>query len=298
MDFYAETTLFPAEHVIELAATAEASGWAGLSLADHAVYPMTSSSPYPYTADGNSYIRPEHEWHDPIVLIAAAAASTSTLKFMTGVYVLPMRHPVCVAKALSTLDSTAPGRTIFGVGAGWWREEFDVMGQPFDGRGRRMDEAIEVIRALLTGGPVGYHGTFYDFPPVTMRPAPARAIPIYIGGTSKAALDRAARLGDGLVPVASGIEHIRELVPEMDRRREAAGRGGLPFEVVGYTNDCRTLEEVLEFAAVGVSTVRVNPFRFYVEDGEIVDQTQMPLSVLKEALERYAAEFVVPLREA
>jgi alkanesulfonate monooxygenase SsuD/methylene tetrahydromethanopterin reductase-like flavin-dependent oxidoreductase (luciferase family) len=121
-----------------------------------------------------------------------------TLPVYTGVYLLPLRHPVLVARQLADLARIAPGRLIFGVGIGGEdRHEVSICGVDPASRGRRMDECLTVVRQLLTGQPVTFHGRFFDLDEAVIAPVPAEPIPIVVGGRSDAAITRAARLGDG-----------------------------------------------------------------------------------------------------
>ena len=158
-----------------LARASEAAGFDAVAVSDHVVYPSYLSSQYPYTPDGRPLFSPDEDWPDPWVAIGAMAAVTTTLRFQTNVYVLPLRNPFVVAKAIGTAAYLSGDRIGLGIGAGWMKEEFDLLEQPFAKRGRRMDEMIEVIRALWQGGMVSHHGEFYDFEPVEMRPVPSRA---------------------------------------------------------------------------------------------------------------------------
>jgi probable F420-dependent oxidoreductase len=148
------------------------------------------------------------------------------------VYILPLRHPLEVAKATATLDVLSGGRFILGAGAGWMREEFEQLGVDFATRGARFDESIEVLRKLWRGGMVEHRGRFFDFPRLQMSPAPSRAVPIYIGGASAAALRRTARLGDGWLGNGSDPDEAARILGELARLRREAGREHLPFEAV------------------------------------------------------------------
>src|SRR5439155_1740265 len=152
------------------------------------------STPYPYTPDGSPPFTPGTPWPDPWVLIGAMAAVTTRLRFMTNVYVAPARNPFLVAKQVGTAAVLSGDRVALGVGAGWMREEFEQLGQPFGDRGRRLDEMIEVVRALWRGGMVEHHGEHYDFHRLQMSPVPAAPVPIYCGGQSRRAIERASRL--------------------------------------------------------------------------------------------------------
>ena len=135
---------------------------------------------------------------DGLVQAAALAMLHPALPVYTGVYLLPLRHPVLVARQLADIARIAPGRLIFGTGIGGEdRHEVAACGVDPASRGRRMDECLTVVRQLLTGKAVTFHGTFFDLDDVVISPAPAEPIPIIVGGRSDAAVRRAGRLGDG-----------------------------------------------------------------------------------------------------
>ena len=165
----------------------------------------------------DSHVPADHQL-DPLVSLAWLAAHTRRIALGTSVLVLPYRGAAATAKALSTIDWLSGGRLVVGVGAGWLRSEFDALGVPFDDRGPRTDAAIGALRELSAG-----HGE------LTSLPAGARerrgVIPILVGGSSRAALERAARLGDGWHPLNLSAAALAELVP---RYREACAAHGRP----------------------------------------------------------------------
>lgn len=135
---------------------------------------------------------------DGLVQATALAMLHPTLPVYSGVYLLPLRHPVLVARQLADIARLAPGRLIFGVGIGGEdRQEVAICGVDPATRGLRMDECLTIVRQLLTGKPVTFHGTFFDLDEAVIAPAPAESVPIIIGGRSDAAIKRAGRLGDG-----------------------------------------------------------------------------------------------------
>src|SRR6478672_1024929 len=209
-----------------MARVADASGYHGIAVSDHVFYPEKLSTPYPYTSDGSPPFAPDTPWPDPWVLIGAMAAVTTRLRFMTNVYVAPARNPFLVAKQVGTAAVLSGDRVALGVGAGWMREEFEHLGQPFGDRGRRLDEMIEVMRALWRGGMVEHHGEHYDFDRLQMSPVPAGPVPIYCGGQSRPAMERAARL-DGWIGNAYTPEQALELVG-----RVRSARPDPEFEVI------------------------------------------------------------------
>jgi probable F420-dependent oxidoreductase len=217
--FWLGVAFLDPEEMLEMARVADGSGYHGIAVSDHVVYPEKLSTPYPYTSDGSPPFAPDTPWPDPWVLIGAMAAVTTRLRFMTNVYVAPARNPFLVAKQVSTAAVLSGDRVALGVGAGWMREEFAHLGQPFGDRGRRLDEMIDVLRALWRGGMVEHHGEHYDFDRLQMSPVPAAPIPIYCGGQSRRALERAARL-DGWIGNAYTPEQALELVGRVRRTRE------------------------------------------------------------------------------
>ena len=216
MQFCFATTFSDPAELGPLAITAEAHGWDALAVSDHVVNPVTTRSTYPYTADGSRRWGMGTPWPDPWVTIAFLAGQTTTLRFFTNIYVLPARPPVAVAKLVGTAAVLSGNRVALGIGMGWMEEEFDAMEQPFAGRGKRADEMLEVIRTLWTGEVVEHHGVHYDVPPLEVQPVPSEPVPVWVGGTSEAALRRAAR-NDGWI---SDLHTTDELArhPGADRR--------------------------------------------------------------------------------
>jgi probable F420-dependent oxidoreductase len=288
---YVYCTYVPAEQIVPLAVLAEELGFDGISFPDHVVYPITYDSPYPYTADNRAPWTQEMQWPDPLLVIATMAARTTVLRFITGVFILPLRHPLIVAKALATLDVLTNGRVELGLGVGWLREEFEALGQDFGTRGRRTNEAIDVMRKVWSGEPVEHHGEFFHFDPIVMQPAPTRPVPIYVGGSSPAALDRAARLGDGFIPPVTTQPQTRRLIEDVSERRAQCGRTERPFEVIGSAVECRTPGEFEAFAEIGITMVRVDPFALYGRS-----YGGMSFDERRRHLERYADEVLRPMR--
>ena len=242
-------------HYIDLARACEAAGFDSVSLSDHVFSPQELSSAYPYTRDGKPVILADVDWPDPWVTVGAMAAATSTLRFMTNVYILPLRNPFVVAKAVGTAAVLSDNRVSLGVGAGWMKEEFDQMEQPFSARGKRMNEMIDVLRSLWSGGMVEHHGDLYDFDPLEMRPAPSEPIPIIIGGHSDAALRRAAERGDGWIGVAYSVDELLEHCERLRLMREDAGRAAEPFEIYASPQAAPSPDLLAELAAAGVTNI-------------------------------------------
>ena len=186
---------------------AEELGFADVWVSEHIIVPR--SSPYP----------PSPNFWDPVLTLTWAAAVTSRVRLGTSVLVLPMRHPLPLAKELATLQNLSNGRLILGAGVGWLEAEFDALGVPFRERGRRMDEGIALMRAVWSQDPVTFETKWIPAKVQDMRshPLPGAPIPIWIGGSSDAAVKRALRL-DGWhgsrVPPEKAAEMVRRLRAE------------------------------------------------------------------------------------
>jgi probable F420-dependent oxidoreductase len=235
----------------ELAQAAERLGYYGMTLGDHWVTARDQLENYLYSEDGSVSWRAETHWPDPWVQIAALAKVTRTLRFMTTVYVLPMRDVFSAAKAVSTAAVISGGRVHLGVGCGWQQLEFDLVRRPFRQRGRHFDEQLELLGKLWSGRMVEHRGAFYDFQPLQMSPPPPARIPIYIGGDSVLALRRAARY-DGWVGAAYEYEKIPPLLAQLRRERESAGKSLDDFAVVLGCYDL-TPERFEQLRALGVT---------------------------------------------
>jgi len=236
MKFWQVVPWVEVEQLTAIAQFAEEVGFYGVMNADHAVYPDDVKAPYPYSPDGKAMMSPDWPYPDCWVTIAAMAAVTKRIKFSTTIYVLPLRNVFEVAKATGTLALMSQNRFILGAGLGWMKDEFDIYGVPFETRGSRTSEMIEVLRKLWAGGMVEHHGKFFDFPRLQISPAPEKTIPIYLSGSSVPALKRTARLADGWIGPGNTPEQASEILAELKRLRKEFGRDHLPFETsIGLT---------------------------------------------------------------
>lgn len=291
---YLACVFVPVAQLVDLAVAAEEIGYDGVFLGDHIVHHTQTASPYPNRDDGRLPWDAQVEWADPFVTAGAIAARTSRLELMTGILILALRHPLLVAKAAATLDRISEGRLTLGVGAGWLREEFDALNQEFSSRGRRTDEAIEVLRQVLSGRPVEHRGEFFNFDELSMSPGLERRLPIYIGGASRAAMSRAARLGDGLVPPPAGLEQLRCQLRTVLQMRAEAGREMDGFEIVASAHAVADPSGLEALASIGVGAVRVDPFSQYA--GKIgVAAPVMTSDDRRRCLERYMRDVIAPV---
>jgi probable F420-dependent oxidoreductase len=216
------------------------------------------------------------------------AAATERLRFLTSIYVLPLRNPFAVAKAVGTAAVLSGNRVTLGVGAGWMREEFELLEQPFERRGRRMDEMIDVLRKLWDGGWVEHRGAFYDFDPLEMSPVPDAPVPIWVGGLSEPALRRAAERGDGWVSDLHTTDELRTIVGELARYRADSARAGHPFAVAAAAKDAFTLDGYRRAADAGVTHLQTLPWIFYPGAGD-------SLQGKCDGIARFADEILEPL---
>ena len=285
MKFWQAITWAETEQLPEIAQFAEELGFHGLMGGDHAVYPEKVVADYPYTADGQPPMSPDWEYPDQWVSIAAMAAVTTTIKFTTGVYVLPLRNPHEVARATATLDILSNSRFILGLGAGWMKEEFDIYGVPFERRGKRMDECIEVLDKLWSGEMVEHHGEFYDFPKLILSPAPKQNPPIYIGGDNKLALKRAAYLGDGWIGRGNSASEVPAVLQKLAALRKEAGRDHLPFETMVGLTEPLTLDLLKRLRDEGMTSAVSYPFMFSLSERSSIDDK-------KRYMEKFAREFI------
>ncbi len=233
MRFWQGLGYTPIDELEPLAVHAESLGFYGITLGDHLITAEEQRDRYDTSVskDGKRPWDSDVPWPDPWVQFAALARATDRLRFMTTVYVLPLRDAFTAAKAISTAAVVSKGRIHLGVGVGWQSLEFSLSGRPFDRRGRHVDEQLEVLARLWTGEMVEHHGEFYDFPRLNMLPSPPSPIPIYVGGASPAAFARAAR-HDGW----EGAIYSWDLIERYVRQAADARR-----DLVGHLDDFRII---------------------------------------------------------
>ncbi|MCP3989920.1 MAG: TIGR03619 family F420-dependent LLM class oxidoreductase [Actinomycetia bacterium] len=209
----------------DFAQTAENLGYHALFAPEHVVFFPSYESKYPYTEDGSANWGPETGIYDPLFVCQVAAQATTTLRFCTGVLILPQRPALLTAKEVLTLDHFTGGRFELGVGSGWSWEEYGALGVPFERRGKRLDEYIEAIRLSWTEDRASYRGEFVEFADVVLNPKPLTpgGPPIIIGGSAPAAMRRAARMGDGWygwwarVDIEAHLDEVRTIMANHGR---------------------------------------------------------------------------------
>jgi probable F420-dependent oxidoreductase len=287
MQFWQSSFLCEGDQLHDVARACEDVGFHGFLVSDHLVHPERQDSKYLYSADHKPpQFREDTLWPDAWSLIGALAAVTSKLHFCTNVYILPLRHPLEVAKATGSLGYFSNGRVHLGTGAGWMKEEFDMMGVDFHTRGKRYDECIDVIRKVQTGKFVEHHGQFFDFPRIIMTPVPPKPVPILIGGTSEPALRRAARTGDGWVAPGQTLEQALESLRTLDRLRKECGTHRKPFDSIVAIWDERpvTPADVRRLEDAGATGYTIFPFAFRLGPGTTLAQKRAELERVAEDL--------------
>lgn len=245
--------VYPA-NAVELVQAGEAAGFESAWTVDHVVVPEGYQSAYPYSDDGKmAGGKNDMPIPDPLIWMAYAAAATSTIKLATGILIVPQRNPVVAAKQIATLDLMSGGRVLLGIGVGWLEEEFNAIGVPFGDRGRRTDEYVATMRELWSSDMPRFDGEFTQFDGAHCRPQPpGKAVPIIVGGHSKAAARRAGRLGDGFFP-ARGV--MPELIDLVRRTAEEHGRDPDAIEITTSLPD--NLDDIPEMAKMGVDRLLV-----------------------------------------
>ncbi|MGH0037408.1 MAG: LLM class F420-dependent oxidoreductase [Myxococcota bacterium] len=262
MKFWQALSFSEPDQLLELAPLVEQAGFEGALVSDHLFFPGRLESKYPYSEDGVPGFDGETPFPECWSTIAAMAAVTRSLRFSTMVHILPLRNPIEVARVTGTVAVLSKGRVCLGAGAGWIREEFDVLGVPFERRGRRFDECIEVLRKLWAGGLVEHHGEHVGFPPIQMSPAPAEPVPILIGGVSGPALRRAARLGDGWLGSGQTPDEVLDIVGRLTELRAEAGRRDQPFEVIAPLTVAPDPDTLKRLEDAGVTGTVSYPFLY------------------------------------
>lgn len=283
---YAESMVDPTFYA-PLARAAEDAGYDSMVVPDSICYPARSETTYPFNPDGSREFLEDKPFIEPFTLIPALAAVTTRLRFVTFVVKLPIRHPLLVAKQATSVAVLSDNRFVFGVGSSPWPEDYELTGVPWERRGRRMDEMLEVIRGLSSGGWYEFHGEIFDLPPVKLCPVPTRPIPLLVGGHGEAALRRAAAVGDGWLHGGGDPADLPRLLDRLEELRREAGRERDPFDVYVISADAYSVEGVRRLEERGVTDVIVG-FRWPYHVGPDSETLQTKL----DALRRFADDII------
>jgi probable F420-dependent oxidoreductase len=283
---YAESMTDPSFYA-SLARAAEEAGYDSMVVPDSICYPRESASVYPFNPDGSREFLEDKPFLEPFSLIPALGAVTSRLRFVTFVLKLPVRNPVLVAKQATSTAVLTGNRLVLGVGTSPWREDYEVTGVPWAGRGQRMDEELQIIRGLSAGGYFEHHGQVFDLAPVKINPVPSEPLPILIGGHGEAALRRAARAGDGWLHGGGDPADLPGLLARLAGLRRAEGTAGRPFEVHVISMDAYTVDGVRRLEEQGVTDAIVG-FRWPYQTGPDTE----PLADKLAKLRRFADDVI------
>ncbi|MCH7789825.1 MAG: TIGR03619 family F420-dependent LLM class oxidoreductase [Acidobacteria bacterium] len=210
------------DDLVAIAQRCEANGHSFVGVCDHIAVP-----------DNEYASRMTTTWYDTIATLSYLAAQTDSVRLLSVVWIAGYRHPLQTAKSFGTLDHLSGGRAILGVGAGHVEAEFEALGVDFASRGRRLDETIDAVRGAFDDTYVSFAGEFYNYADVGVAPQPSDALPIWVGGSGRAAWRRAGRRGDGYIPMGNSVDQYSEIIDTMSAEADAAGRADVSFDV-GY----------------------------------------------------------------
>jgi alkanesulfonate monooxygenase SsuD/methylene tetrahydromethanopterin reductase-like flavin-dependent oxidoreductase (luciferase family) len=224
---------------------------------DSICYPEVSDTTYPFNPDGSREFLEDKPFLEPFSIIPAMGAVTERLRFVTFVVKLPIRHPVLIAKQITSTAVLTDDRLVLGVGTSPWPEDYEICDVPWARRGKRMDEMITVMRGLIAGGFFEFHGDIFDVPSIKMCPAPRRPVPILIGGHHEAALKRAAVDGDGWLHGGGDPADLPGLLDRLAILRKEHGTEDKPFEVHVISADAYTPDGIHRLEDLGVTDVIV-----------------------------------------
>jgi alkanesulfonate monooxygenase SsuD/methylene tetrahydromethanopterin reductase-like flavin-dependent oxidoreductase (luciferase family) len=275
---YAESMVDPTFY-LPLAQAAEEAGYDGMVVPDSLCYPLDSDSTYPFSPDHSREFLEDKPFIEPFSLIPAMGAVTKRLRFITFVLKLPMRHPLLVAKQATSVAAMTNNRLALGVGTSPWPEDYALCDVPWEGRGRRMDEAVDIVRGLSAGGYFEYHGDVYDLPSIKISPTPTEPLPILVGGHAPPALRRAAR-SDGWLHGGGDPADLPGLLERLGQLRQDEGTSERPFEIHVISLDAYTADGIRRLEEQGVTDVIVG-FRWPYAVGPDTEVLQTKIDNLK-----------------
>lgn len=289
MQFWTGTTFMKPSEIVPLARMVDEAGYDGIICSDHMIYPRELTSTYPDSSSGKPGWAPETAWPDCWVQIGAMAAVTERVRFTNAVYIAPARPLLEVAKLVATASVISGGRVSMGVGVGWMREEYALMGQDFTTRGARLDEMIPALRALWAGGWVSWSGKHYQVPELMLEPHPEAPVPILCGGESDAALRRAARMCDGWVGYAYPWDEAVHYVEKLTALRREYGRENERFDILLALLEPPSVDLYKRAEDIGITSVMCSPWFGQVSDSGDIGRYREPI-------ERFAEDIIDKMR--
>lgn len=267
------------DEIVKQAVRAEQLGFDSIWLGEHFFRPGSLESVYPYTP--HQPLKTGEECPDSMVVAGAIAASTSRIMITTAIYLLPLRHPLIAARAITTAQGLSGNRLRIGVGVGWAKEEYDALGVPFNERGSRLNESIEVLRKALAGGEFEHHGKHYDFGRLTIANN-AVPLPLLVGGSTEPVFKRAARVGDGWAGTPDlTLQDCITRRAQIEALRREYGTAEKPFSYY-MRMPSATPELVAQYAEAGFTNITVG-------GGQVVkwtDPLERKLSFIEEVAQR------------
>jgi alkanesulfonate monooxygenase SsuD/methylene tetrahydromethanopterin reductase-like flavin-dependent oxidoreductase (luciferase family) len=284
---YAESMTDPSFYA-PLAEAAEGAGFDTMVIPDSICYPRESDSVYPYNPDGTREFLEDKPFLDPFALTSALGMVTSTLRFVTFVLKLPVRHPLLVAKQATSVAVLTGGRFALGVGTSPWEEDYLVTETPSARKGTRMDECMKIVRGVSSGDWFSFHGEMYEVP--ELKICPGANVPLLVGGHADVALRRAVTLGDGWMHGGGDPADLPRLLGRLTELRRDAGRSA-DFEIHVISTDAYTADGVRRLEDLGVTDVIVG-FRWPYDVGPDTE----PLATKIDNLRRYADDVIAKVR--
>jgi probable F420-dependent oxidoreductase len=226
-------------------------------VAEHVIFPQEIVTG---PADDHVEVDPSLPLFDPFVVLATLGAKTESIRLGTDVFNIGLRHPFVTARSVATTDLMTNGRVTLGVGSSWLRQEWEAMELDFASRGGRVDEAIDICRALWSEDVVEHHGAFFDFAPVVFNPKPIqRRIPIHIGGDSRRALRRVVERGDGWIAMLQTVDSFSEATTWLEQACDRAGRSYRDLERTALDRD-PDAEDIAQWEKAGATRIIIAPW--------------------------------------
>ena len=278
------------DDLVNIARKAEHTGHHFVGVTDHVAIPDNDYAAHMSTT-----------WYDTVATLSYLAACTSTVNLASVVWIAAYRHPLQTAKSFATLDYLSGGRAILGVGAGHVEAEFEALGVDFEARGQLLDEVLEAVRGAFDSRYVSHSGEAFSYSDVGVGPAPVRELPIWVGGSGRAAWRRAGRLGDGYVPMGNPVSQYGEIIDTVYAAAAAAGREDARFDVGFMPPWSYLLADTAPEGLPPVMACGAEPVAASIRAGRAAGANTFHLKFRARTLEEYLeqldvfAESVVPL---
>jgi probable F420-dependent oxidoreductase len=254
MKFWQILQFTPPERLLPLVQAIEKDTlFYGVNLGDHSLFYEKVEGEAAFVTDGKMPWPASTPWPDLGTAFGAMAAVTTRLHFVSSICIVPHHHPFDIARMMSTVSVMSGNRGALGTGVGWLEIEYKALGLDFRARGKRYDEALDVIRLLWSGGMVEYHGDHFDFPRGRLTVKPAGHIPLYAGGDSPAAVRRAALKADGWISNGADPEVAFKVIATLRRHLKDAGRENQPFEIIANVQP--DLDRIKRLRDIGVTGI-------------------------------------------